>query len=89
MIFAMILSWVVFGFVVGAIARAIFPGTQSMGFVGTAMLGVFGSLCGGLLGNVVVGAPMLTFHGAGLIGSVLGALVVMAVLGATTRHAHA
>lgn len=89
MIIVMILSWLVFGFIVGAIARAIFPGTQSMGFFGTAALGIVGSLTGGLIGNVIVGVPVLTFHAAGLIGSVLGALLVMAVLGFTSRRAPA
>jgi uncharacterized membrane protein YeaQ/YmgE (transglycosylase-associated protein family) len=89
MIIVMILSWIAFGFLVGAIARAIFPGTQSMGFFGTVALGVVGSLSGGLIGNVIAGEPVLGFHGAGLIGSVLGALLVMAVLGFSSRRVHA
>jgi uncharacterized membrane protein YeaQ/YmgE (transglycosylase-associated protein family) len=87
MVVVMILSWLAFGFLVGALARAIFPGTQSMGFLGTAALGIVGSLTGGIIGNVIVGASVMTFHAAGLIGSVLGALLVMAILGFSSRRA--
>jgi uncharacterized membrane protein YeaQ/YmgE (transglycosylase-associated protein family) len=36
-------SWIVVGLIVGAIARAIFPGKQPMGWIGTALLGMAGS----------------------------------------------
>jgi uncharacterized membrane protein YeaQ/YmgE (transglycosylase-associated protein family) len=85
----MILSWLVFGFLVGLIARAVFPGTQPMGFAGTTGLGIVGSVIGGLIGNLVAGTPVFTLHGAGLIGSVLGALLVMAVVGYSSRRRHA
>lgn len=83
----MVLSWLAFGFVVGAIARALFPGTQPMGIFGTTGLGVVGSVVGGLVGNVVAGVPIQSIHPAGFIGSVLGALLVMALLGFSTRRA--
>lgn len=89
MIFVMIFAWLIFGFIVGAIARALFPGPQPMGFFATAGLGVLGSFVGGLLGNMLYGLPILTFHAAGLIGSVIGALIVMAIAGFSTRRAHA
>ena len=81
-----VLSWLAFGFVVGLVARALFPGTQSMGIVATTGLGIVGSLLGGLVGNVIAGTPALTLHGAGVIGSVLGALLVMALVGFATRR---
>ncbi len=86
MIIISILSWLAFGFLVGAIARALFPGTQPMGLLGTAGLGVVGSVTGGLIGNLIAGAPVLSFHTAGFIGSVLGALLVMVLLGYSTRR---
>jgi uncharacterized membrane protein YeaQ/YmgE (transglycosylase-associated protein family) len=83
---AMILAWVLFGFIVGAVARAIFPGPQPIGLFSTAALGVVGSFVGGLLGNVIFGVPVLAFHAAGLLGSVCGALVVMAIAGLSMRQ---
>ena len=44
-----ILLFIVFGFIVGLLARAIMPGTQKMGFVATTLLGIAGSFVGGFL----------------------------------------
>ena len=81
MILALVLSWLLFGLVVGLLARAIYPGSQPMGLLTTAGLGIVGSFAGGLLGNLVVGRPAFAFHGAGLLGSVIGALLVMIITG--------
>lgn len=79
-----ILAWIVFGFVVGLVARAILPGNQKMGFLMTTAIGIVGSLAGGALGNLfthhAVGEPA----GAGFIGSVIGAILLMVVVGAVT-----
>jgi uncharacterized membrane protein YeaQ/YmgE (transglycosylase-associated protein family) len=76
-----ILSWIVFGFIVGLIARAIMPGRQPMGFVMTILLGVAGSFIGGLVASVITGHPVADFHAAGVIGSILGALALMFLAG--------
>ena len=49
----MIVSWIVFGFLVGLIARAIYPGSQPMGLLMTTVLGVVGSFVGGTIANLV------------------------------------
>jgi uncharacterized membrane protein YeaQ/YmgE (transglycosylase-associated protein family) len=89
MLVVLLVSWVVFGFLVGLIARALYPGTQAMGFGTTVGLGIVGSFAGGLIGNLLAGQPATYFHGAGIIGSVIGALVVMALVGVLTRARHA
>jgi uncharacterized membrane protein YeaQ/YmgE (transglycosylase-associated protein family) len=81
-----ILSWIVFGLVVGLIARAIVPGPQSMGLPGTILLGVAGSFVGGLVGNLLSGYPALRLHAAGFIGSLLGAIVVLVLMTFATRR---
>lgn len=83
MTFVLVLSWLLFGLVVGLIARVLAPGAQSMGLIATTCVGLLGSVTGGVLGNVFMGVPVLGFHGAGMIGSVLGALVVLVLLGLT------
>lgn len=74
-----ILLFLVFGLIVGLIARAIMPGDQRMGWIATTILGVIGSLLGGFLAQLVfagrVGEPVA----AGWIGSIIGALVVLAI----------
>lgn len=65
-----LLLWLVFGAIVGGIAKALMPGKCPDGWVMTIGLGLVGSLAGGLpFGD----------RPAGLIGSVIGAVVVMFV----------
>lgn len=75
----LILSWIVFGFVVGLIARALLPGRQSMGFLATIGLGVAGSFTGGILASLLFGGRVFSMQPAGWIGSILGALVVLGI----------
>ena len=50
-----IIGFLIFGLVIGLIARAIFPGRQQMGWLSTAVLGMIGSLVGGLIGHALFG----------------------------------
>ena len=72
-----ILAFILFGLVIGLVARALMPGRQSMGLVPTTLLGMTGSFVGGLVGSVIQGGRMFELHSAGIIGSLLGALLVM------------
>ena len=82
-----LLLFVLFGLVVGFLARAILPGRQSMGLVMTAVLGMVGSLLGGFLGSLISGDEVTRVHSAGLIGSLIGALVVLALASMGRRRA--
>ncbi len=75
------LLWLlVIGLVAGLLARVIVPGKDSMSMVATLVLGVSGSLVGGLLlGLVTGGLRDRGFGPAGLIGSVIGAVIVLLV----------
>ncbi len=82
-----ILAWIVFGFIVGLVARAVMPGRQTMGFFKTTALGVGGSFVGGALTHLLFHRPH--FGGldtAGFIGSVVGALVILVVAGLLQRR---
>ncbi len=76
-----ILAFILFGLVIGLVARALMPGRQSMGLVPTTLLGMTGSFVGGLVGSVIQGGRMFELHSAGIIGSLLGALLVMLLVG--------
>jgi uncharacterized membrane protein YeaQ/YmgE (transglycosylase-associated protein family) len=68
----------VIGFVVGLIARAVLPGADQMGVIATAVLGIVGSVLGGLAGRLIkTPEPGASFHPAGFIMSVVGAIVVL------------
>jgi uncharacterized membrane protein YeaQ/YmgE (transglycosylase-associated protein family) len=75
-----ILLFMLFGLVVGFIARAVMPGRQSMGALMTMVLGMVGSLLGGLVGSFISSTEVTRVHAAGLIGSVIGALIVLALV---------
>ena len=50
-----IIGFIIFGLVIGLLARAIYPGRQHMGWLATAILGMIGSLVGGLIGHALFG----------------------------------
>lgn len=72
-----LISWAVFGLVIGLIARLLYPGRQSMGFLATMALGIVGSFMGGLISWALGFDPELgAFRGSGWIMSIVGALIV-------------
>ena len=73
-----ILGWLVFGLIVGFIARALVPGRDDIGVLRTIALGVLGSVLGGFLFGLLTGG-FRGFQPAGWIGSVIGAIVVLLV----------
>jgi uncharacterized membrane protein YeaQ/YmgE (transglycosylase-associated protein family) len=76
-----IVLFLVFGLVVGFIARAVMPGTQKMGLIATMILGVVGSFVGGFLVSLVTDNRVTDLNTAGIIGSVVGALLLLLVMG--------
>ena len=66
------------GLVVGLVARAILPGTQSLGLILTAVLGIAGSFAAGFLGQAI--GFYQAGQGAGFIGSVVGAIILLFVV---------
>src|SRR3954462_3620986 len=73
-----IISWAVFGLVIGLIARMLYPGRQPMGFIATMILGIVGSLVGGFISFVFGFRPEeAAFQGAGWIMSIVGAIIVV------------
>ena len=81
------LIWMfIIGLIVGAIARWIMPGTENMGIFMTGLLGIAGSFVGGFIARIFSKpADGSVVHPAGIILSVIGALVL---LWAWSRFAH-
>lgn len=68
---------IIIGFIAGLLARAIYPGDQKVGIILTIVLGIAGSWVANFAGNALG-----WYHSgdvAGLIGSVVGAIIVLAV----------
>lgn len=68
----------VIGFIVGLIARAVLPGTQSLGIILTAVLGIAGSYAAGFLGQAL--GLYQAGQGAGFIGSIIGAVLLLFIV---------
>jgi uncharacterized membrane protein YeaQ/YmgE (transglycosylase-associated protein family) len=73
-----IIIWLIVGLIAGALARLLVPGRDPMGVLGTMILGLVGSLLGGLVADAIAGGDQ-SFSPAGLIGSILGAVVVLLI----------
>ena len=84
-----VLIWIVFGLVVGVVAKFVMPGRDPGGMIVTIVLGIVGAMLGGWIGRALgvyqPGQP------AGFIMAVIGAIVVLAVyrlaFSGHTRHA--
>jgi uncharacterized membrane protein YeaQ/YmgE (transglycosylase-associated protein family) len=71
---------IIVGAIVGAIAKFIMPGSnEPKGFILTAILGIVGSLVAGFIGEAI--GWYQAGEGAGFIGSILGACLVVFVYG--------
>lgn len=79
-----ILSWIVFGLVIGLIAKLLMPGKDPGGFIITMLLGIAGALVGGFIGRA------MGFYGpnqsAGWIMSILGAIILLALYRTLVRR---
>ena len=76
MTIGVIIGWIVFGLIIGAIARFLVPGRDPMGFIGTMLVGVAGSFLGGFLAQLIWGLDG-EFEPASWIGSIIGAILVV------------
>lgn len=70
-----VLGWIVFGLIVGIIAKLVMPGRDPGGFVVTVLLGIAGAVLGGLLGRLA--GLYEPGDAAGFIMSTLGAVALL------------
>lgn len=76
MIFTVI-GWLIFGLIVGLVARFLLPGRQSMGLLMTSLMGILGSFVGGTIAHLIFAGPVAEFRPGGWIASILGAFLVV------------
>ncbi len=85
-----ILAWIVLGLIAGAIAKAIYPGHQGGGILGTMILGIIGAFVGGTIYSLLTtGTLALTSAGlsiGGVVVAVLGAIIALFLYYAFTRR---
>jgi uncharacterized membrane protein YeaQ/YmgE (transglycosylase-associated protein family) len=84
-----IIAWIILGLLAGAIAKAIYPGTQGGGILSTIILGIVGAFIGGSLyslfstGSLQFAATTLSLPG--LLIAVIGAIIAIYLWGLLSR----
>jgi uncharacterized membrane protein YeaQ/YmgE (transglycosylase-associated protein family) len=81
-----IIGWIIFGLIVGIVAKFLMPGRDPGGFIITALLGIAGALLGGYLGRAMgfyrEGDPV------GFIMAVVGSIILLVLYRLTVGRAH-
>jgi uncharacterized membrane protein YeaQ/YmgE (transglycosylase-associated protein family) len=72
-----ILVWIIFGLVVGAVAKLLMPGRDPAGFIVTMLIGIAGALLGGWIGRAI--GLYNPGESAGFVMAVIGAVVLLAI----------
>ena len=82
----LIIALIIVGHIAGFVARALVPGDDSMSIGATIVLGIVGSFVGGFLADALLRSEDedMGFGPAGLIGSIIGAIVVLLIYNAVT-----
>ena len=75
--FFSLIGFIIIGFIVGILARYFYPGAINLGFWMTVLLGIGGSLVGGIVTSLLWTSADGRFHRAGLIMSILGAMALI------------
>ncbi|WKS94889.1 GlsB/YeaQ/YmgE family stress response membrane protein [Riemerella columbina] len=80
-----ILSWLLFGLIAGAIAKAIHPGKDPSGWLITIVIGIVGSMLGGWLGSMFLGIDVTGFNFSSFMVAVGGSVLLLAIYSAITK----
>ena len=72
-----VIGWIIFGLIVGALAKLLMPGRDPGGFIVTMLLGIAGALLGGFVGRSL--GWYGPNDGAGFVMSLVGAVVLLAL----------
>lgn len=74
-----ILTWIIFGLIAGAIAKAIHPGSDPGGWIATIIIGIIGSVVGGWLGSMIFGVDVTGFNISSFLVAIGGAVLCLTV----------
>ena len=73
-----VISWLITGLIVGAIARLLVKGHHNLGCIGTSVLGILGSVVGGTFFNALAGNGF-ELRSTGFFGAIFGAVVLLVI----------
>jgi uncharacterized membrane protein YeaQ/YmgE (transglycosylase-associated protein family) len=76
---------IIIGFLAGVVAKFLHPGRENMGFIMTTILGIVGAVVATFIGKAV--GWYEPGQGAGFIGAVVGAILLLIIYGAVAKKA--
>ncbi len=74
-----ILTWIIFGLIAGAVAKAIHPGADPGGWIVTILIGIIGAVVGGWLGSMILGVDVTGFNISSFLVAIAGAVICLAI----------
>ena len=81
-----ILGWILFGLIVGAVAKLLMPGNDPGGFIVTILIGIVGAFIGGFVGNTIAGRGLSGFSVWSIILAIVGAMLLLWIYRMVTRR---
>jgi uncharacterized membrane protein YeaQ/YmgE (transglycosylase-associated protein family) len=84
-----ILTWIVFGLIVGAIAKFLVPGEGPGGLLGDIVVGIVGAVIGGFVYGFFGHAGVTGFNLGSMVCALIGAIILLAIVRAVSRPAAA
>ncbi|GAB4143585.1 MAG: GlsB/YeaQ/YmgE family stress response membrane protein [Cyanobacteria bacterium J069] len=82
-----LLTWLVLGFVAGALAKLVYPGRQGGGIFATTLLGILGAMLGGWLGTLILGGAVTGLNLPSIVLAVIGSMLLIFLWGSFARAA--
>lgn len=73
------IGFIIAGLVIGALARLIKPGKQNLGWIATLLLGLAGSVIGGLIANLLGTGEIFELNVLGFIAAIIAAIALIGV----------
>ncbi|MCW3168503.1 GlsB/YeaQ/YmgE family stress response membrane protein [Chryseobacterium sp. 09-1422] len=80
-----ILTWIIFGLIAGAIAKALHPGNDPGGWVITIIIGILGSMLGGWIGSMIFGVDVTGFNFSSFLVAIGGSVLLLAIYRMVTK----
>lgn len=80
-----ILTWIIFGLIAGAIAKALHPGNDPGGWIVTIIIGILGAMLGGWLGSLIFGVDVTGFNFSSFLVAIGGSVLLLAIYRMVTK----
>ena len=81
-----ILAWIIFGLIVGAVAKLLVPGEGPGGIIGDIIVGIVGAVIGGFVYGFFGHTGVTGFNIGSMVCALIGAIILLAIIRAVSRR---